>query len=414
MGLFIAAGISGLFCGCAHSSQQTLNSLWTSVTPRQWSANPADKPPEPRVSANIPDAEPLSEHEVPKQLAGEIAADEPPRTWGLFPSRTRSQEVAQTGAEGSPSEAKTSGTTSVASDDSKSDATLSRLNPPSLQRLRTALTLGFEGKTDTTSTTPPGQDQVRLRVESLLSRSRALADNGELPQANHLAQLAQQMAEEAKLEFAPDAQRPVDVIAFLDQQTATQTVFPKDVAAPPGDSRTAEPNSPTLVMTGHAAAPATAGPALITANAVMRVNQGFSTSDAQAQVEPAKVVTETDGQLELLPALAGVDFVAGTEPARDDARELTGIAAVRERFRAHEAAGSRSSEPQPTTVPTSPPRVPETVTSITWTWPSLVETRTVPQHQSRATTAMITGAIGLATLAAGVWIAASRRRRRPA
>lgn len=409
--LLIAAGIAGLFCGCAHSSQQTLNSLWTSVTPRQWSSRPAEEPVEPRVSANIPDAEPLSDQEVPQKVADAATVDENARYWGLFPTRLRTHQNVQPDQGSTPPSAEQATKSSKLSSEAETLAATGRPNPSSLQRLRTALSLGFEGKTDAMDTSIPGQDQVRLRVENLLTRSRTLADNGELPQANHLAQLAQQMAEESRLEFAPDAQRPVDVIAFLNQLESTKKLSAPEIATTSYAISATESDGPTPESTVRETSRSAAAPALLSANAVMRVNQGFSTTDTKSQVEPEKVVTEIDGQVELLPALAGVDFGAGVEPTREVSRELAAVAAVRERFRAHEAAGSRTPEKPPATISTSPPAVLEPAISLTWTWPSRVETPNVPQDRTGLATAVTIGAIGLATLAAGGWITASRRRR---
>lgn len=410
-GLLLAAGVAGLFCGCAHNSQQTLNALWSSVTPRQWSSRPAEEPVEPRVFANIPDAEPLTDQEVPQKVADAAPADENTRYWGLFPTRSRSHQNIQPDPGSAPSSAELATTASQLASEAEAHAATGRPNPSSLQRLRTALTLGFEGKTDAMDSSLPGQDQVRLRVESLLTRSRTLAENGELPQANHLAQLARQMAEESRLEFAPDAQRPVDLIAFLDLQEPTNHPSAQEIANTSNAGSATDSGGPTPESTDRQSAPPAAAPALISANAVMRVNQGFSAADAQPHVALARSATQSGGPERRPPADSGVELI-GVEPAREESRELAAVASVRERFRAHEAAGSRTLEKPPAPVPASPPGVPEPVVSMTWTWPSLVEAPNVSQDRTGVATALIAGAICLATLAVGGWIATSRRRRR--
>lgn len=414
MGLLIAAGISGLFCGCAHASRQSLNSFWNSVTPRQWSAKPPEAPPEPRVSANIPDAEPLSDPEVPHQLPATAPLEEPSRNWNLFVTRPRPTPAVPPGPGAEPDSAAAPDSAAVA-DDVKPDSPLAKLNPPSLQRLRTALTLGFEGKPDPAAEARPGQDQVRLRVDNLLSRSRSLAEEGELHQASHLAQLARQMAEESQLEFAPDAQRPVDVIAFLAQQQTTPPSAEPEIVKTSHTGQATVPDGPAPDATAPKTPDASPPPALIAANAVMRANQGTFTSDAQPQREPAQVATESSAPEEPLPAEPGVELIARVEPVRQVPRDLAGVAAVRERFRAQEtdsarSSGTHSERPAALAAPGPTGKLGKPI-SMSWTWPSLMETGTRPDASTGPVTAILIGGLGLLALAASVWIVASRRRR---
>lgn len=414
MGLLIAAGISGLFCGCAHASRQSLNSFWNSVTPRQWSAKPAEAPPEPRVSANIPDAEPLSEQEVPQQLPATAPLEEPSRNWNLFVTRPRPTPAVPPGPGADPDTTAAPDSTAAAGD-VKPESTLAMLNPPSLQRLRTALTLGFEGKPDPAAEARPGQDQVRLRVDNLLSRSRSLAEEGEIHQASHLAQLARQMAEESQLEFAPDAQRPVDVIAFLAQQQTTPPSAEPEIVKTSHTAQATVPGNPASDVTAPKTPDASSPPALIAANAVMRANQGTFASDAQPQREPAQVATESSAPAEPLPAEPGVELIARVEPVRQVPRDLAGVAAVRERFRAQEtdsarSAGTHSERPAAIAAPGPTGKIGKPI-SMSWTWPSLMETGTRPDASTGPVTAILIGVLGLLVLAAGGWIVASRRRR---
>jgi|GEM_PF-3828948 len=72
------------------------------------------------------------------------------------------------------------------------------------------------------------QDRLRLRVESLMGRASELLDRGELVAAQRAVELAQSLADDGALEFAPDEERPVDlltkIVARIDAKAAQAAV----------------------------------------------------------------------------------------------------------------------------------------------------------------------------------------------
>ena len=61
-------------------------------------------------------------------------------------------------------------------------------------------------------------EEVRVRVDSLLSRARRLLDIGQLDQARRAARLALKLGEDAKLDYSPDEDRPIDVVRRIEGQ----------------------------------------------------------------------------------------------------------------------------------------------------------------------------------------------------
>jgi hypothetical protein len=61
----------------------------------------------------------------------------------------------------------------------------------------------------------PAQDRLRLRVESLMGRARHHLERNELPAAQLAVELAQNLAESGELEFAPDEERPIDLLTLI-------------------------------------------------------------------------------------------------------------------------------------------------------------------------------------------------------
>lgn len=60
-----------------------------------------------------------------------------------------------------------------------------------------------------------GQEQLRLRIESLMRRANAHCENEEWPEAKRAAELAQSLAESSRLEFDPDDERPVELLTLI-------------------------------------------------------------------------------------------------------------------------------------------------------------------------------------------------------
>lgn len=404
--LVTAAGLAGLCSGCAHNSQRTLNDFWSSVTPRQWSSRTPETPPEPRVSANVPDPEPVSQPQLPEHNEGSAKSEDLVRNWNPFAPRSRAPQP-EPAPQAAPPLVEPA---APVQSELESKSALARLNPPSLQRLRTALTLGFESKAEPQPPAGPGQDQARLRVENLLTRSQELAETGDLSQARHLAELAQQMSRESQLEFAPDVQRPVDVIAFLDQRESA------------GDS-----NQPHVLTTAFAslveqpaaAAVSTLSPppphALGAPGAVMHVNRGSLMPDNPGGHQSPPVGPPPADAPQNSHTDSGIELIPHAEPAADLARDLNGVAAVRKRFQSAERGSVPAPDESQNAVPLSKaePRVTTpTAIAMSWTWPSLTPSRPQPQRPGSLPLAIALTAGSLAVLVAGGWMAAKRRRRR--
>lgn len=91
-----------------------------------------------------------------------------------------------------------------------------------LERLKAALNEDAH-RTTTVNPAVTASSEVRARVDSLLNRARRLFDVGQLSDAKQTAQLAQELGETARLDFAPDEDRPIDLVHQIDDQLqATQ------------------------------------------------------------------------------------------------------------------------------------------------------------------------------------------------
>lgn len=75
------------------------------------------------------------------------------------------------------------------------------------------------------------QDRLRVRIEALMVRATELFEQGELIPAQRTADLAQNLAEECGLEFSPDEERPVDLLARIDARLEAQAAANDDKLA---------------------------------------------------------------------------------------------------------------------------------------------------------------------------------------
>ena len=64
------------------------------------------------------------------------------------------------------------------------------------------------------STTP----EVRVRVESMVTRARHLFDLGKLREARQAAKSAHDLGDSARLDYSPDEERPIDLVQRIDDQ----------------------------------------------------------------------------------------------------------------------------------------------------------------------------------------------------
>ena len=125
-----------------------------------------------------------------------------------------------------------------------------------LERLKAALNEDAH-RTTTVNPAVTASSEVRARVDSLLNRARRLFDVGQLNDAKQTAQLAQELGETARLDFAPDEDRPIDLVHQIDDQLqatqaaeaddAQQESTGNDIAAN-SSSRAAFKSSPTSAI----------------------------------------------------------------------------------------------------------------------------------------------------------------------
>ncbi len=86
-----------------------------------------------------------------------------------------------------------------------------------IERLKAALSDDAER-----AKSPPrqasGAHDVRVRVESMLTRARRLFDLGQLREARHAAKIAHDLGDSARLDYSPDEERPIDLVQRIDSQ----------------------------------------------------------------------------------------------------------------------------------------------------------------------------------------------------
>lgn len=218
-GLLLAVLVtSTALTGCHHNSRQTMTELWTA--PGRWSGRielPAiAEKSEPSVSANnaatavakVPAAE-----DVADELAGKAVVQV-----------ADSNETAMSN-QGVLANSKNDALVTLEFSDSATDLEpLTTSSPQSvftdssaeqLERLQAAINDDAE-RADTRSRIVNGGHDVRLRVESMLEKSRRLFDLGQLREARHTAKIAQEIGDSARLDFSPEEERPVDLVQRID------------------------------------------------------------------------------------------------------------------------------------------------------------------------------------------------------
>ncbi len=91
-----------------------------------------------------------------------------------------------------------------------------------IERLKAALSDDAER-----AKSPPrqagGAHDVRVRVESMLTRARRLFDLGQLREARHAAKIAHDLGDSARLDYSPDEERPIDLVQRIDSQLKEST-----------------------------------------------------------------------------------------------------------------------------------------------------------------------------------------------
>ena len=217
-GVCMFVGALGL-SGCAHSPAKSMARAWQDV-PKIWSTVPATPPPrkaaEPNVAAN-----------TPAEVAETVAALPAERPDGQLRNSLRISRRPTTAALAQRRGSEMPQDPFLELDDVASDADAER--QPSSEtiadvgelrivsardRLRAALS--DDSRPPEASKELAGeQERLRLRIESLMNRARVYLSEQQLVAAKRAAELAQNLAESSSLEFAPEEERPVDLLTTI-------------------------------------------------------------------------------------------------------------------------------------------------------------------------------------------------------
>ena len=216
-----------LLSGCVGNSRRSMTQFLPSVSQTWWpgtrdeSVEPAE-PDEPSVTANIATAVDPSEESRDENTL---------RSSGLVNMR-RKPQVKGNAANGSVT-AHGGGRVALPPTETERQAARRELaaanstgsagtddGDDQLERLKAALNEDAH-RTTTVNPAVTASSDVRARVDSLLNRARRLFDVGQLTDAKQTAQLAQELGETARLDFAPDEDRPIDLIHQIDDQLQT-------------------------------------------------------------------------------------------------------------------------------------------------------------------------------------------------
>src|SRR5262249_21123283 len=98
----------------------------------------------------------------------------------------------------------------------KPEAVVSEPSNSQIERLKAALDDDAERAKEPSRQL--SNHDVRVRVESLLQRSRNLFDLGQLREARHTAKIAHELGDSAKLDYSPDEERPIDLVQRIEDQ----------------------------------------------------------------------------------------------------------------------------------------------------------------------------------------------------
>lgn len=200
--------------GCART-RPTINSLWERVPPVRWpsrestaDAQQQQRVAEPTVAANVALKK---ETESDSVSSVEARSRSLPNPFGSRPNpvEPRSEEL--------PGRFDISD----AWDSNAAGATPAESANSPLDRLNAALTDDVENALPERSVTIL---EERLRVDSLISQARELLDVGQLDRAREIAVTALEIGESAHLEYAPDEDRPMDLVRRIESQMDAEQV----------------------------------------------------------------------------------------------------------------------------------------------------------------------------------------------
>ncbi|MFO1042859.1 MAG: hypothetical protein U0941_13795 [Planctomycetaceae bacterium] len=228
---------SSSLTGCHHNSRKTMTDLWHA--PQRWTGRieiPAiAEKNEPSVSANnaatavakAPEAEQFADETAGKAVVQVADSSETSRpNQGSVPAKSDALVTLEFNDSASDLEPLvTSSPQSVFTDSSAEQ----------LERLQAAINDDAK-RADTPSRIANGGHDVRLRVESMLEKSRRLFDLGQLREARHTAKIAQEIGDSARLDFSPEEERPVDLVQRIEDHIRGEedaNAAPTETAAAP-------------------------------------------------------------------------------------------------------------------------------------------------------------------------------------
>jgi hypothetical protein len=253
--------IVSLPSGCART-RPAITSLWQQVPPVRWPGKEthpdresADNLAEPAVAANVAlqqDSTSLSESTSEVLARGEETSTggkskSPPRRLGLpLISSDRESE----GTSSDPNSREPAETTHAHPTETEQfNSPLERLNAALTDDVRHAMTLPRRSVTAL---------EERFRVDSLISRAKELFAIGQLDRAHEAAVAAQELGDAAQLDYAPDEDRPLDLVRRIEgQMDATRlTQEPGTADESSAATRTEEPEEASQLSTQLATPPA--------------------------------------------------------------------------------------------------------------------------------------------------------------
>lgn len=244
--LFAATVIQFAIIGCHHTPRQAMSELWGAVPQVRWSGSrvdPTSQPEkaEPSVSANV--AMSAGSSKVDSTDDEMMSPDSTAQVGGKDTENSGSNSIQP--AAGFNDRAGSELSASDFSDadrgeekrDLSSDPAMADSSADQIQRLKAALNDDAE-RARLPPTHVGGAHDVRVRVESMLAKSRRLFDLGQLREARHAAKIAHDLGDSARLDYSPDEERPIDLVQRIDDQLreAEESTTTPDEPTRPDDS----------------------------------------------------------------------------------------------------------------------------------------------------------------------------------
>ena len=222
-GFWLLPAIIGL-CGCAQGPSRSLARVWDESPKIRWSrvpdAHPERKTAESKVAANTPAGDSVKSdpsgddrfRSSPRVAKGKskIAAEK----------RTKGQDRPHAGPHDPFLDEERSEAQSVAKRKAAPSKAFDAVEPQVVSpRARLRKTLLDDTHRPVVHVADSGeQEQLRLRIESLMSRAKAHCEDDEWVAARRAAELAQSLADSSGLEFDPDDERPIELLTMINNR----------------------------------------------------------------------------------------------------------------------------------------------------------------------------------------------------